>query len=74
MFYFGNLRIFGGNRKKKENWKILTKIRLLHCNVGNPRCGVDLRQGVGCPCRGKAEVQKITPLEYATVKHYYGAA
>ena len=44
MFCLGILRIFGGNRKKKENWKIWAKkIGLLRRSVGNPRRGIDLR-------------------------------
>ena len=61
MFCFAILRIFGGNRKKKENWKIWGKIRLLHHSVGNPRRGVDLRQGVGYPRRCEVEVPKRDP-------------
>ena len=61
MFCFGILRIFGGNRKKEENWKIWAKIGLLRCSVGNPLCGVDLRQGMGYPRRGEAKVPKWHP-------------
>ena len=58
MFCFG---IFGGNRKKEENWKIWAKIGLLRRSVGNPCRGVDLRQGVGYPHHGEAEVPKWHP-------------
>ena len=58
MFCFGILRIFGGNRKKEENWKIWVKIGLLRRSVGNPCSGVDLRQGVRYHCGGEAEVTK----------------
>ena len=61
MFCFEILRIFGGNLKKEENWKILTKIRLPRRSVGNPRRGIDLCQGVGHPRRGEAEVPKWNP-------------
>ena len=58
MFCFGILRIFGGNRKKEENWKIWAKIWLLRRSVGNPRRGVDLPQGMRYPLRGEVEVTK----------------
>ena len=61
MFCFRILRIFGGNRKKEENWKNPGIIGLLHRSVGNPRRGVDLCQGVGYPHRGEAEVPKWHP-------------
>ena len=61
MFCFGIFRIFGGNRKNEENWKIWAKFGLLRRSVGNPRCGVDLRQGVGHPRRSEAEVPKWHP-------------
>ena len=44
--------------QKLENLGI---IGLLRHNVGNPRCGIDLRQGVGYPRCGEAEVPKGTP-------------
>ena len=53
MFCFGILRIFGGNCKKKENWKIWA--------LSSLRRGVDLRQGVGYPRLGEAEVPKWHP-------------
>ena len=43
---------------KLENLGI---IGLLRHSVGNPCCGVDLRQGVGYPRRGEAEVPKWHP-------------
>ena len=43
--------------QKLENLGI---IELLRHNVGNPRRGVDLRQGVGYPRCGEAEVPKGT--------------
>ena len=48
------------NRKsvKLENLGI---IGLLRRSIGNPRYGIDLRQGVGCPHRGEAEVPKWHP-------------
>ena len=61
MFCVGILRIFGGNRKKEENWKNRGKIRLLCRNVGNPCHGVDLRQGVGNPHRSEADMPKWHP-------------
>ena len=70
MFGFGILRIFRGNRKNEENWEIWAKIGFLHYSVGNPRHGVDLRQGVGYPGGGKAEVPKWHPLGYAATKGY----
>ena len=50
-------------RKSQKGGKLenLGKNRLLRHNVGNPRRGVDLRQGVGYPCRDEAEVQNGTP-------------
>ena len=36
-------------------------LRLLRRSVGKPRCGVDLRQGMGYPSRGEAEVPKWHP-------------
>ena len=47
--------------QKREKLEIWAKIGLLRRNVGNPCCGVDLRQGVGCPHRGEAEVLKWNP-------------
>ena len=51
MFCFGILRIFRGNRKKEENWKIGAK------RAPTPRRGIpSLRQGRGA---------KMAPLGYA---------
>ena len=68
MFFFGILRNFGGNRKKEEKLENLCIIRLLlhsvgnpRRSVGNPRRSVDLRQGVGYPRCGEAEVPKWIP-------------
>ena len=61
MFCFGILRNFGGNRKKEEKLENLCIIRLLLRSVGNPRRSVDLRQGVGYPRCGEAEVPKWIP-------------
>ena len=70
IFCFGILRIFGGNRKNEENWKIWAKIGLLRRRVGNPRCGVDLRQGMGYHRRSDTEVPKWHPSGYAEAKAY----
>ena len=51
IFCFEILRIFGGSHKKEENWKNLGIIGLLRRSLGNPRRGVNLRQGVGYPRR-----------------------
>ena len=77
MICFGILRICGGNRKKRKSGKSV-KIGLLRCNVGNPRRGVDLRQGMGHPHRGEAEVPKWHPSgtprrSNATPQHNYYA-
>ena len=61
MFCFRILRIFGGNHKKIGKLENLSKNGLLCCNVGNPRHGIDIRQGVGYPRHGKAEVPKWHP-------------
>ena len=52
MFCFGILRIYGGNRKKKESWKNLGIIGFLRRSVGNPHRSVDLLCNVGNPRRG----------------------
>ena len=44
--------------QKLENLGI---VELLRRNIGNPRRGVDLRQGMGCPHCGEAEVPKWHP-------------
>ena len=49
------------NLKSAKNWKIWALSGLLRRSVGNPRCGVDPRQGVGYPRRDKAEVPKWHP-------------
>ena len=36
MFFFGILRNFGGNRKKRGKLENLGIIGLLRCSVGNP--------------------------------------
>ena len=60
MFCFGV--ILEKNRKSvKIGKKIMCIIGLLRHNVGNPRRGVDLRQGMGYPCRGEVEVPKWHP-------------
>ena len=61
MFCFGILGIFGGNHKKRKTGK-LGIYGLLRCSVGNSRRGVDLCQGMGYLCHGKAEVPKWHPL------------
>ena len=61
-FCFGILRIFGEKSQKYKNWKNLGIIGLIRLSVRNPRRGVDLRQGVGYPHRGKAQVPKWHPL------------
>ena len=61
MFCFGILDDFGGNCKKRLKLEIWAKTRLLLRNVGNPRRGVDLRQGVGYPHCSEAEVPKRHP-------------
>ena len=70
MFFFRILKILEKNRKrgKLEN---LGKIGLLHRGIGNPRCGVDVRQGMGHPHRCEAEVPKWNPSScYASAKAY----
>ena len=59
--------------QKLENLGI---IGLLCRSIGNPRRDVDLRQGVGYPRRGEAEVPKWHPLgtprrSKATSQHRY---
>ena len=60
MFCFGILRIFGKNRKS-ANLENLGIIGLLRCSVGNSRRDIDLRQGMGYPRHGEAEVPKWHP-------------
>ena len=57
--------------QKLEN---LGTIGLLRRSVGNPRHGVDLRQGVGYPRRGEAEVPKLAPLEYVAAQLLFTAS
>ena len=54
MFCFGILSDFWRKWKKGGKLENLGFIGLLCHNVGNPRRGVDLCQGVGYPCRGEA--------------------
>ena len=54
---------FGGNRKNEEKWKS-GHIKLLCRSVGNPRCGVDLHQGVGCLVAARLRCQNGTPRVY----------
>ena len=49
------------NLKSAKNWKIWALLGLLRRSVGNQCRGVDPRQGVGYPRRGKAEVPKWHP-------------
>ena len=53
MFCFGILRIFGENHKSAKIGKSGI--------IGNPRRGINLRQGVGYPRRGEAEVPDWNP-------------
>ena len=57
MFYFETLRIFGEKSQKSKNWKSW-QIELLRRNVGNPRHGVDLCQGVGSLIVARPRCQK----------------
>ena len=61
MFCFENLRIFGEKFQKSKHWKS-GHIRLLRHSVGNPRRGVDLRQGVGSLVVVKLRCKKWHPL------------
>ena len=60
MIYFVILRIFGEKSKKEENGKF-GQNGLLHCSVGNPRCGVDLRRSVGCLVVARPRCQNWHP-------------
>ena len=53
--------------QKLENLGI---IGLLCRSIGNPRHGVDLRQGVGYPSRGETEVPKWHPLGMPQRRYY----
>ena len=57
MFCFGIL----GKIAKVQKMENLGIIGLLRHSVGNPRRVIDLRQGVGYPRRGEAEVPKWHP-------------
>ena len=61
MFCFRILRIFGGNCKKRKTGKSW-HFRAPTPSIGNPRRGIDLRQGVGYPRRSEAKVPKWHPL------------
>ena len=60
MICFGILRIFGEKSQKSKNWKS-RQIGLLRRNVGNPRRGVHLRQGLGCLAAVTPRCQNGTP-------------
>ena len=60
MFCFEILRIFEEKSQKGANWKS-RHIWLLRRSVGNPRRGVDLRQGVGCLASARPRCQNGTP-------------
>ena len=57
---FGILRTFGEKLQNSKNWKS-GHIGLLRRSVGNPRCGVDLCQGVGCLAAVRPRCQNGTP-------------
>ena len=57
---FRILRIFGEKLQKSKNWKS-GHIGLLHRSVGNPRCGVDQPQGMGCIVAARLRCQNGTP-------------
>ena len=63
MFCFEILRIFEekSQKCKKQKLENLRIIGLLRRSVGNPRCGVDLCQGMGYPRCGEAKVPKWHP-------------
>ena len=60
MFCSRILRSFGEKSQNRKTRKS-GHFRILRRSVGNPCCGVDLRQGVGYPHRGEAEVPKWHP-------------
>ena len=60
MICFGILRIFGEKSKKNKNWKS-GHIGLLRHNVGNPRRGLHLHQGMGCLAMARLRCQNGTP-------------
>ena len=74
MFFFWDFEVFWRKSQKRGKLENLGIIGLLRRSVGNPRCGIDLRQGVGYPRHGEAEVPKMAPLEYAMTKHCCAAA
>ena len=74
MICFGILRIFGEKSQNRKNWKS-GHMGLLRCSVGNPRCGVDLRQGMGCLTAARLGCQNGTPRirrGIATLRHGEG--
>ena len=60
MFCFEILRIFGEKSQKRKNWKS-GHFGLLRRSVGNPRRGIDQRQGVGCLAAARPRCQNGTP-------------
>ena len=52
---------FGEKSQKCKNWKILGIIGLLRRSVGNPRLGVDLRQGERYLATARPRFQNGTP-------------
>ena len=71
MFCYGILRILEEIAKMKKTRKSGQKIGLLRCSIGNPRHGVDLRQSVGYPRLGEAEVPKWHPSGTPLRSSYY---
>ena len=59
MFCFGILRIFEEKLQKSKRWKF-RHFGLLRRSIGNPRRGVDLRQGVGCLAAARLRCQNGT--------------
>ena len=60
MFCLGILRIFGEKYQNSKIWKS-GHIGLLRRRVGNPHCGVNLRQGVECLAAARSRCQNGTP-------------
>ena len=60
IFCFEILRIFEEKLKKSKIWKF-GHFELLCLSIGNPRCSVDLRQGVGCLAAARLRCQNGTP-------------
>ena len=54
------LGIFGEKSQKSKIWKS-GHIGLLRRSVGNPHCGVNPRQGVGCLATARLRCQNGTP-------------